>query len=200
MSTKHDTLFLRYILRVFCTAFVFVGLTAVPGCSPKLPARINAPSVEFPVKAGVTGEMSIFIDAFVDARPKKAIVEYNDQEIAHIQDLGPLVVDGIATALQGQGFSIADTAPVILSGQIRQWSAKVTGGMPSKVDSTAELYVELLDPANKRMYSGVYKGFAAVESPSLDEDEVQTALRASMKQTISQMVADQQLIRLLKTF
>ena len=179
----------------------FFALALLIGCSPKLPERVNVPTLDYQVKSTVvSNEAYVFVDEFIDARANKAIVEYKDKEIPHIQDLGPIVVKGIGDALKAQGFSITDTAPIILSGQIRTWNAVVTSGMPSKVDASAELYVELLDPANKRMYSGTYKGYAGVQAGSLDEDEVKAALQASMKETINQIVGDQQLIKLLKSF
>jgi hypothetical protein len=142
----------------------------------------------------------IFVDQFIDARPSPAVARVEDRDVGASNDPVEEVVGGIKRALEKRGFTFSDTAPVILSGELRAWVSLVTEGLPSKSEATAELYVEVLDPANKRVYSGVYKGYAAKESPGLDEGDVQETLRISMTEAIQQIMADKQLVGLLASY
>ena len=88
----------------------------------------------------------------------------------------------------------------MISGQVRKWHANVTGGFQGKIESEASVYVEVLDPANKRIYSGVYNGVSSLETPNVDVKDMRESLGAAMASAIEQLNKDQQLVKLLSSF
>ena len=177
------------------------------GCSETLHSAIELIPIVPPQKPEEPAEVKpldsvVYVDVFLDARPAKSVVviEGEGREVPASNDVVEVVVQGLQKALQKKGYQFADTAPIILSGEIRQWSSRVTGSFSKRVESNAELYVEVRDPADRRVYSGVYRGFAARETAGMSEDDVQQVLRLSMTEAISQVTGDEQLMKLLSSF
>ncbi len=189
-------------------AALLMGLSVLglcTGCGPSLPSSLSLPKIKISSEGNRTRNTGsatsyVYVDEFIDSRGSSAIAILDGKDIPHKEDVSPVIVDGVKQALKQRGFEFSETAPIVLSGEIRQWIARVTSGFSSKVDAEASLYVEVLDPANKRIYAGVYNGFATVESPSLGTKDVQTALQTCLEEAIGQITADGQLTKLLSSF
>lgn len=147
-------------------------------------------------------DSQVYVDEFNDARAEKGVVRMQDEGrfISSANDVVEVVVQGIEKALRKKGYQFSDTAPVILSGEVREWLATVTGTFSKKIEGNAELYVEVRDFSDRRVYSGIYKGYAARETTGLSEKDVQDILKSSMTEAISQVTGDEQMMKLLSSF
>ena len=183
---------------------VLLQLLVLSACGPSLRSTIDVPKVrplEVPKPAKKTvSDTYIFVDEFIDGRQSKAVAVMEGREVNPANEITPRVVEGLRWALERKGFQFSDTAPIILSGEVRKWRALVEPGFASKVVCDAGIYVEILDPANKRIYSGLYTGYASKETPGLDKRDVQEVLKTSMYEAISQVLRDEQLINLLSSY
>ncbi len=189
----------KIIMRSLLSSVLF----AVTACGPSLRSQMSLPHLMpsgAPEAQATSRQAYIFVDQFIDARPSPEIAMVEDRAVAADNPPADAVVAGIRRALEKDGFTLSDTAPVILSGEVRNWSAKVTPGFSSKSESSAQLFIEVLDPANRRVYSGVYEGFSSKGTPGLDESDVRDTLEVSMTEAIKQLLADRQLIGLLASY
>lgn len=172
-------------------------------CSPHLKQTMPVPEVPISIKdAGSKGNQSsfVFVDEIKDTRTNPRLAEINGKESAPDGPVGPSVQTALSEALKQGGFLISDSAPVMISGEVREWSARVEGGMAAKVESIASVYLEVFDPANKRIFSGSYHGSSSRQSPSLKEKDVRDSLGVAMSQAIQQVLVDEQLMKLLASF
>jgi uncharacterized lipoprotein YajG len=196
--TKHRNAF-------HCKLIVFALIFSITACAPSLPSTIKVPHISPVVKGPQVQkrrgyESTVYIDQLTDVRPKEAIAEYQGRGINPASDVIAPVIDALRAGLEKKGFRFSDTAPVLISGEIRTWSVKIKGGFSSKAKAEAVLYLEILDPTNKRAYSGVYQGYATTEGTGIDEERVSEILGTSMSEALGQVFADQQFIRLLSAF
>jgi uncharacterized lipoprotein YajG len=177
----------------------------VSACTPTFHSTIKIPRVPVKIKqTSITRRpqygMTIFIDQMVDARKKEALAEYDGRDINPDGDVTGAVLDALRSGLEQKGFKYTDTAPVIISGEIRTWFTRIENGFTRKATADAALYLEVIDPTNKRVYSGIYRGYSSIEKPGLGEEEVSKALGSSMAEAVNQALSDQQLIRLISAF
>lgn len=147
-----------------------------------------------------TVQTYIYVDDVRDNRSSGVIAEIEGEESYPSTAIGSPVKEALMNALQQKGFTMSESAPVIISGEVRQWIATVKGRLPAKVNSEASLYLEVFDPASKQVYSGVYHGSAGLEYPTLDEEQIKEVLGTSMALAINQILSDQQLMDLLASF
>ncbi len=196
-------------MRSFCSRkFLFVAISflfvvsPLIGCGPSLRSSIGVPEIHIKqVKAPPSDNMSyLFVDEFSDHREPKALVHRDKKDVMPAGDVVPAVTKALKQALEAKGFQLSESAPVIISGEVREWVADVTGSLPTKVSAKAAVFIEVLDPANKRVYSGVYKGFASVEEASVSEEDVQRGLASAMEEAVLQVASDKQLVNLLSSF
>lgn len=147
-----------------------------------------------------TQDASLFIDQLKDTRTEAKVADFNGKSVLPQDDLSLVVREGLEAAFKAKGFSISSSAPVVVSGEIRDWSAQVRGGMPSGVDSKAALFLEVFDPANRRIYTGTYLGTASLQESSLNDKDVDYALGTAMQEALRQVLVDKKLIDLLASF
>jgi hypothetical protein len=62
------------------------------------------------------------------------------------------------------------------------------------------VYIEVLDPANKKIYSGVYRGYSSMEAASVNDQDVSRTLASSLEESVAQVTSDKQLISLLSSY
>ena len=182
-----------------------VALLLILACGPSFKGSIGVPPVTVVKELNPAGRLNsntyLFVDEFVDSRPNKAIALVDGKnEVQSVGEVVPVVVQGLKDSLGNVGFSFSDSAPVVLSGELRKWSADVSGRMPTKIKAEAQLYIEVLDPANKKIYSGVYNGFSNMDSGSVGEPEVKKTLSGAMEEAVKQVTSDRQLIALLQSY
>jgi len=179
---------------------ILLGI-ALSACAPRFEGALEPPIIR-QVKPGLetrTGA-AVSVARFGDATEGKPIVKYRDKEVMPAAPLIPVVEGAVADAFKAMGFAPDETAPLLVTGEIRTWKSKVSGSMPAKAESEASVYIEVLDPANKRIYSGVYTGTASYSHPSLGTDDVRESLSTAMVAAIEQITADKQRLDLLSSF
>lgn len=187
--------------RGFFLATLAASTMFFSACGPSLKSTMLVPQVKLGKKAEPLPESTyIYIDELKDVRESKAIARREKKDVNPDGEVSPAVVDALKQALATKGFSYSESAPVIISGEIRDWVAEVTGSLPTKVNANAAIFIEILDPANKRIYSGVYRGFASMDGASVNEEDVRKTLASAMEEAVMQVSADKQLVTLLGSF
>lgn len=203
MSHLIRRLFSAILTPVLLGGFVI----AVSSCGPSLKSTISVPKVEFDQsqrkKSGLAGSQ-LTVDQFVDKRVSKIIAgeaeSPGDKGAEAAQPIGPAVQDGLKRAFADRGAEITDSAPIVVSGEVLRWYASVASGFSSKAKGEAAVRIEVFDPANKKIYTGTYEGFATMQHPSLSEKDVSETLGAAMAQALSQIGEDKQLMRVLSSY
>jgi hypothetical protein len=190
-------------MRSLALLLAIIGL--ISGCSPRLRSSIPVPQViplasknEKAIPAPASSQLSI--DQFTDGRKQKAFITFNGKVSEPEGDVGAAVQSGLTMAFKKTGYEITDSAPIIIAGEIKKWEAVIETGFSDKVDGQATIKVEVFDPANKKIYTGTYEGFASIEHPSLDEEDIEKALGTAMGQAVHQVTVDNQLANVLKSF
>ena len=177
-----------------------LSLTA---CSPSLRDTLDVPVVNTPPPAKNVEKVTnayLYIDEFSDARPNKALAAMDGKEIQPAGDVVPSVVKALKEALVARGFEISESAPVMVSGEVRHWFAEISGSLPTRVNVEAAIFIEVLDPANKRIYSGVYQGKSWKEGSSMKEEDIRKTLGEGMEEAIKRVIADERLMGLISSF
>ncbi len=186
---------------------VAMGLlvSSLISCGPSLGNLIEVPSLNIAKKLNPTVRLTnntfLSVDEFTDTRPSPTIaVVDGKKDVKTTGEVLPVVVSGLKDSLGNAGFTFSDSAPVIIAGEVRKWSAEVQGRLPTKLSAEGQLYLEVFDPANKKIYSGVYNGFSSMESSSITEADLKRTLSGAMEETIRQIMADRQLLALLQSY
>ena len=180
-----------------------IFLMLATGCGASVKSTIALPDLKVANGAATessSGSTFLFIDELIDKRENMTIAKVDGREIQGSGSVTKVVADGLKAALTNKGFAFSDSAPVIISGEIRVWRADISGTLPTKVSSEAALFVEVLDPANKRIYSGVYRGFAQLEEGSINDEDVRKVLGNAMEEAVVQVSNDSQLVTLLSSY
>ena len=181
-------------------AATLLSLAAV-GCGPSLNSTMPAPHVALSNKPPASETSAyLFIDEIKDVRDNRVLVKREKKEVTAEGELTPSVVEALKQAFGTKGFTFSESSPIIISGELREWHADVSGSLPTKVAAQSAIYIEVLDPANKKIYSGVYRGFASLEEASIDEKDVSKTLANALQETVTQVVNDKQLVGVLSSF
>ncbi len=182
-------------------AAIFIVLACV-SCGPSLKSTMAVPRVSAaslkPAASNDSGQL--FIDDIKDERLDKSLVRKDKKEVLADGAVTPSIIDALKLGFANKGFGFSDASPIIISGELREWHADVSGRLPTKVSAQCALYIEVLDPANKKIYSGVYRGFASLEEASVDEGDVSKTLSNALQETVVQVVSDKQLVGVLSSF
>ena len=142
----------------------------------------------------------IHVSDFSDTREQQELAFSKDEKVLTSSEPAKQVSSGLRSALRRLGYTQSPMAPVVLRGELRTWKATVQSGfMKSAVADTA-IYVEALDPANKRVYGGVYRGYSSYEATQIGAEELEKVLKSCMQQAIIQVLKDKQLGRLLISY
>ena len=195
-------------MRQFLYSILVISMIALAGCGSKLQKTIVVPDIPAWDSSGRVADSvrggaphQLFIDKFSDARPSDVIVKRADETVVASGEVGTPIGTALDRAFRNRGFAISQTAPVVLSGEVRIWQSEIVKGFPTqKQSANAELFLEVLDPANKRIYSGTYKGSASREDPSLSPEDIRATLGTAMSEALSQVTSDKQLIDLLLSY
>jgi len=186
-----------FTLAILCILF------CVNACSTKIKPTINVPVVgvapDIKRRADIR-DVTVFLEEFVDSRTSTELVRMEGKVSQPEGSIGYAATGALRQALTRVGFAIDDSAPLIISGEVREWSADIEGDMPSRIESKAALYIEVFDPANKRIYSGTYNGQAMLQETAVDEPEIARTLSEALSESVSQMLRDDRLMSLLASF
>jgi uncharacterized lipoprotein YajG len=177
---------------------LLISAVILSGCTVKISPEVSLPYVS--IKEGLPdvgkGAM-VFFEEVTDDRPGKEIGRGPDGPIAALGSVPGTVRTAIEELFRKSGFSVSDSAPMVVQVSLKQWSAVYRRG---GIDAQASVGIKVYDPGNKLAYSGSYSGSSSVEGSPLDDLAVKETLGTSMSEAIHQMVRDRQLIRLLASF
>lgn len=182
-------------------AVLSVGTSSIAGCAvspgrtvetPEIPAV--APSGEARARLG----SYLAIQAVEDRRDSSQSADSGFTE--PFGRVGASVEEGIKNAFRENGISILETAPLSLKAEIRKWRTKVDSRANTMMSSEATLYVELVDPSGKKMYSGSYNGTRSSQFPVVTRVDVQDSLALAMANAIGQVVNDPELLNVLSSY
>lgn len=192
--------------RTFLLFVSFVSIVlATVSCGPSLGSTIAVPSVQIQRSElrGVARPQigsQVYVRRFSDVRRSKSLVILKDRGVAPASSAVSSVSQALEGALNRIGYEFSDLAPVIVTGELREWHATVTGGFRKNVKASSSIFVEVIDPANKRAYSGEYSGFASYNGLSISELQISELLKKSMREAVFQLTKDEQFLKVLSSF
>lgn len=189
---------------IFILFLFFSSLLALSACGSSLHSlsSFRVPELRFDAKNLSNSEIdsTIFLNNFLDSRIDSSLVSIEEQRLLKEGDVSIEVTRELSEALKDMGFKISDSAPVVVAGEVVEWMVQVNTKIQDTASAKASLHIEVLDPSNKRAYSGVYNGFAAKKSLSLQKVDIRKLLRTSMQEAMKQMLEDKQLIKVMTSF
>lgn len=184
--------FLSVILVAFITA-----------CGPKLSPVVNVPEVSPPAGLNVDRRArgsEIYVDTVLDSRPTTIITSFKGVDAQFTGDLTSVIRRVVEGVFRQKGLSLHEKAPVVINLEVKQWSAQFAPENSAKVDAQAELYLEVIGPANRKIYSGTYKGFSSFEGSPFDNKQLEELLKTAMNEAVRQLVHDQGLMDTITAF
>lgn len=187
-------------------AFLFISLVLIPlllACSHSVQRSYSfpelAPGAEETVGEASNRGISIYVDQIVDDRAVREIVLAADGNAASVGDAGRPVANAMMKAFLQRGIVSSDSAPLILSGAVKEWYARVNSGIGGGVAAEARISVALSDPAGTQLYSALYSG-SAESSGGFSKTEFDRVMAAAMQEAIGQVTSDQKLIGLIESY
>lgn len=183
-----------------------IGLFLLASCAPNLGKTIEAPQIPaVATKGDARPRLGTYIsiqsveDARIAVDPGTASmdgIDYTEPQGA----IGSLVENGLKAAFRENGISVIDSAPLVIRAEVRTWRAHTETKAQSDLASEATLYVEVIDPAGKKLFNGTYNGNRASTFPIITRVDVQDSLGIAMANAISQAVVDPQLLTVLSSY
>ena len=173
-------------------------LNALASCSVNISPAIAPPVIQAPSGLSDRGKGAmVFVEEVRDERDDKSLGRGPNGPIQVVGTITGTVRDGLEDLLRKSGFTVTDSAPVILQTSLQKWDAQVLSG---GVSSEAKVTLQVFDPANRLAYTGHYQGNAEIQQGSLDDRIVKETMTSSMGQVIEQIRADKALMRLLSAY
>lgn len=190
-------------LRTFLAAGLLVAVSSLTGCSPELRSTIavpDVPSAGHMFVGSISPGTAVTIDRVKDLRSVHTLVTMGTERSEPIGDVGESVRRAMEDSFRDAGFTISESAPMLISTEIVKWSAHVTSGFPSETSSEAEIRVKVYDPANHLVHTGHYSGAATNKDASLGEDKIRANLAEVMSEVVGQVLQDRRLMKLISAF
>lgn len=183
--------------------FIVLGFASCGATS--LGSQLSVPTVPVPSSGlfvrTVPEDSVLSLKALNDARRETKIAVHRLRAIEPTSRVSIVVDEVMKTAFQQKGFSLSASAPLVVSGEIREWVADVGGPeLRGGALGKAVLYLQIFDPSNKKIYSGTYQGTAEFVKSSIKDKDVQQVLAESMSEAVAQIFSDQKLIDVLTSF
>jgi uncharacterized lipoprotein YajG len=176
-------------------------IICVTGCGANISPSMAPPIIVAPLNMTDSGKGAmVFIEEVRDERGQTELGQTSTGTIAAIGSVPSTVREGLEDLFKKSGFSVTDSAPVVLQTSLQKWDVDVSGRMSSSIISNARLTIQVYDPANRLAYTGKYTGNAQIQQSSADDKIVKEALSASMNQILEQIANDKPLMKLLAAF
>ncbi|MCB0322427.1 MAG: hypothetical protein KDD69_02605 [Bdellovibrionales bacterium] len=167
------------------------------GCARHIGASIAVPEIPTPAaEARPRLGATIAVRDFKDVRGQA-----QGQELGEAPgvtkpegDVGTRVAEAMAAVFEKRGITVDETAATVVRGEVRQWQSKVTTTTSGVIESTAAVYVEVVDRSGNSVYSGTYHGSRTSQFPVVSASDVQDSLGIAMAQALDQALQDQELL------
>lgn len=182
---------------------VFLILVATSACGGSINPLVNVPDISLPL--GITADRNargaeVAIESVLDSRSGDIVAKYKGVQAKFSSDVSASLRKGIETLFRQKGIKLSEDAPVLVNAEIKQWGTQFASESPAKVEATAELYVEVIGPANRKIYSGSYKGFSSFEGSPFRTEQLDELLKTAMNEAFRQLTHDQGLFDLVTSF
>jgi uncharacterized lipoprotein YajG len=185
-------------IRISVISLILVSLAS---CGANISPSMTPPIISAPLNMADVGKGAmVFIEEVRDERGQAELGQTATGTIATIGSVPSTVREGLEDLFKKSGYSVTDSAPVVLQTSLQQWDVDVSGRLSSSIVSNAKLTIQVYDPANRLAYTGKYQGNAQIQQSSVDDKIVKEALSASINQVLEQIAADKSLMKLLAAF
>lgn len=192
----------RSAISALCIAFISSFASGCGGTAG-VGSKIAPPAIAFEQGAPASGENgsgSVSIDQFEDVRADKALADYDGRTIEATADIVPAVRAGLKDVLEKHGVIVSDSAPLVVSVEVRDWKTAVESGFNTKATGTAAVFLRVYDPGNKLIHSGLYKGEAHLIQSKIKESDISDVLATAMSEALTQVTQDKTLMKLFQSF
>lgn len=173
-------------------------------CGPSIPRSIQTPDLPRMVeraKAGGGGEeVSLSLEEVRDNRPSEDVAEFHGRGTKLEGDAAEFVYRALKKAFVDSGYRLTHSAPVRVHGQLREWIAEVSGGTTARIHAKATVAIEVEDPAGRRIYSSVFRGYSELQKTGVNGEDLRRTLGSAMAQCLTELINDEQLGGVLSAF
>ncbi len=183
---------------LFIPIVLFFGACGPNFSNPVLAPEPSLESVELKVKKQVEGRF--YLKSFEDIRKDQNFIKYNGQNFKCDSDLTLVVREALSRILVRSGFQASKKSAIFIKGKLVDWNAEVQDGFPGTLISQVKVYLELMDPTGRRIYSGTYSGQAELQAPGLDNNDLRQALSLGMEKALEQVALDKGFVSVLKAY
>jgi uncharacterized lipoprotein YajG len=195
MNTSTGAFYRRKNMKLRYSSIPLVAIVLLlAACGPYLSRSMEVPDIAVTdVGAEVRGmfKPAVTVEEFVDSRESPVLVDRKGEQTEISGSIGKRVSEAIETALERKGFQVGGVGPIFVRGEVLKWKSDVDSTMQGRLNSEAQIGVQLYSSAGRRVYSGVFNGSASSESPVISNTDVSTSLGKSMAEAIEQFLTDQ---------
>ena len=184
----------RISLLLIAFSVVFVGCAAYVG------RAVDVPEIPSAVKEGDARARLSSSIAVGEIRDAREVPEEGSNYTEPAGDVASAVKSALERTLTDKGMILSLDAPVTVTGEVREWRSSVSARTTSQIQSEAALAIEVRDPSNKKLYSGVYHGSRSSQFPVASAGDVQDSLGLAMSQAIAQMLQDKDLLNVISSY
>ena len=185
----------------FQNIFALTCLLSLFSCAPALNEKLSLTKIPESRIAALQGVQvgTVRVEEFDDARPNSWVGRVHDgRTIEPNGKVGTQVQMAFERRLRMHSVPLTNFEGTTLTGEVRQWMVDVAVHFPaSRIHSSAELEVSVLDRKGRLLFSGVYRGDVEEERPFI-EDRVEEILGQAMGMAISEALGDRALLAALR--
>lgn len=180
--------------------FGFIALLCCVSCAPYIGRAVDVPEIPSAIKEGdVRTRLSSSI-AIGEIRDTRDPLGEDSAATEPAGDVAAAVRQALEKSFTDNGMILSLDAPVTITGEVRDWHSTVSAKTTSLIQSEASLAIEVRDPSNRKLYSGVYHGSRSSQFPVASAGDVQDSLGLAMSQAIAQMFQDKELQGVLSSY
>lgn len=184
------------LMKLRCCLFVGLFTFSIQACSPSLSRPFPIPVLS-PIKemtqdeSKIKGSSLYFIRDVLDKRASSALIEFDGESYTTDADVSPLVREGMEIALGNKGYQSSVKSSVHIVMAIIRWQCQIGEGLPAKIESQAELQVQIITLSGVKVYTGKYTGSAEGLVPNVSNESAKESLGLAMSEAIRQVLADE---------
>ncbi|MCC6933633.1 MAG: hypothetical protein IT292_10335 [Deltaproteobacteria bacterium] len=191
-------------MKHFISILFVITFLILTSCGPTL--RKTTPLAEIPAPKIEEGKYlfeiqpSVAVGGVTDQREDSYIVKSYDQTSEPDGEVGEQVQDVLQRLFENMGLKVEEGSPVEIRGAVKVWLVDVSSGFPASLKAKAVVSLEVLDPANRVVYRGTYKGEATLQRMGVEINDLQLALNYAMTEALSQIIKDKKLLSNISAF
>lgn len=183
-------------LACLCVSICFAAACSGP---PKGAIEVpNVPGTDSSARSAPSN-VTLSVSQLRDGRPVNPRTNTSGNVVFPEGNVGAAVERSIEESLTKKGMIVTHDSPINVTGEILRWQSDVRPGLPKKVESNAEIFVEVRSEGGKKLYEGTFTGEQKLEEGAISKEDVQESLAEAMQEAVGRVVSDRDFLEAVWT-